>query len=680
MEREPDKKSQSLWREGFGSWSEEECREPRGVPELSKGPAKPLDSLLGRLSKEGTRVDAEDVFTLNEEKALAKLHNYRLPTAAEAVVPLVASAVASGATEVNFEGGATGFTFTHDGAGFNENQIRNLLPGLLSTRTPPALKELALALNSLLGSKPRSLVFESWGERGCYRLDLARSRIPVVFEPASDAGPQGQCVISKIGKGWGRSVLRKLTGDPALLALQRRCPYLPLRLVWNGQELGGIRQQRIFSYLLWWHPKHRIGAEFLDPKSGFVERSPGDFSMLLAIGPKAGLICNVNGVSYPVPATIDSRGLFVILARDNAERDITFQVLQEQGQQLWSEHSKMIGVGLKKLVDLTRKQQIMAGESPEQERWSQALRMVPNALSSSLAQPAIYRTSEGVPATLDSLEGQRRVWGEILYTEKEWKYPLRDGRTVFVLSAEERGQLWGLRCADEELASSQVYFEKNNQWEKLPSEIPRGPETRNGVVKELTTLKGQIGLTDYYIQGGKLYPFKDGRPLPVTPWDELPSGCWVMAENDAFEVNDLWTAVSWPGMKRSMKALLENDLFQFYSELVEKSPAYNTHILSFLVHLRRRRGPWSRLFAKVAFRRPKFGGLYGHGKSPTLEQQYYLSPDIPTRNIQGFDVAVQTGNLYSFVSILTREMYVSPLEKALLNDLSSAEFWDITEH
>ncbi|MFA5504183.1 MAG: hypothetical protein WC314_11905 [Vulcanimicrobiota bacterium] len=670
MGEEPDKELQSLWGEGFGSWNEED----------RENQATSLGSLLSKLSNEGTRVDAEDDFTLNEEKALAKLHAYRLPTAAEAVVPLFASAVASGATEVSFEGGPEGFTFAHDGAGFSENQVHNLLPSLLSTRTPPALKELALALNSLLGSKRKTLVFESWGEQGCYRMDLIRGRTPAVFEPPLEAGPRGQRIISTAGRGWGRSVLRRLTGDPALLALQRRCPYPPIRLFWNGQELDGVRQERIDSYLLWQHPKHRIGEELLDPKSGFVERSPGNFSMLLAIGPKEGLICNVHGVSYPVPATIDPRGLFVILARDNAERDITFQVLQEQGQQLWSEHSRMIGVGLKRLVDLTRKHQIMAGDPQEQERWSQALRRVPHVLSSALAQPAIYRTSEGVPATLDSLQGQRQVLGEILYTEKEWKYPLRDGRTVFVLSAEEREQIWGLRCADEELASSQVYFEKKSQWEKLPSEIPRGPETRNGVVKELTTLKGQIGLTDYYIQKGKLYPFKRGKPLPVTPWDELPSGCWLMVENDRFKVNDLWSAVSWPGMERSMKALLENDLFQFYSELVEKSPAYNTHILSFLVHLRKRRGPWSRLFAKMAFRRPKFAGLYGHGKSPTLEQQYYLSPDIPTRNIQGFDVAVQTGNLYSFVSILTREMYVSPLEKALLNDLSSAEFWNSTEH
>ena len=107
-----------------------------------------------QLQAEG-ELDSSGRFSLDPRLAAEKMSRYRLNDPLSYVLHLVASGVASGASQLSFRGGHGQLIFEHDGQAPTFAELTGLLDGLLvSPAPPPPLWELAIALQGARTLRP----------------------------------------------------------------------------------------------------------------------------------------------------------------------------------------------------------------------------------------------------------------------------------------------------------------------------------------------------------------------------------------------------------------------------------------------------------------------------------------------------------------------------------------------
>lgn len=139
-----------------------------------------LDTLLGDLKSAG-KLDSAGRFTLDLEKARAKLAKYRLPSPSHFILSLLASAVAGKARSFEVRR-KPGFCQVHyDGQVLNFEEAKDLFGNLLlgDSGAGLRLRELAIALQGARSFDLLGFTVESWDGRAGVRLSLHQETMTV---------------------------------------------------------------------------------------------------------------------------------------------------------------------------------------------------------------------------------------------------------------------------------------------------------------------------------------------------------------------------------------------------------------------------------------------------------------------------------------------------------------------
>lgn len=211
-----------------------------------------LDDLLHQLREEG-QVDSSGSFTLETQKALEKLKNFRFAQPKFYVLKLVQAACAGGAGKIEVRGNSSGVTVEYDGRIPTVTEMEGLLTYLLRDQHQEderVMRHLAAGVHGALGVGARRISFECWdGQEGFVHTfqaggwsskQVKGSGAPrVLFTLTRE--------VSDTLKGFWRTLaaldLKELAYgtrsalDGELAAVYDRCSYCPIPVTLNGKRL-----------------------------------------------------------------------------------------------------------------------------------------------------------------------------------------------------------------------------------------------------------------------------------------------------------------------------------------------------------------------------------------------------------------------------------------------------------
>ncbi len=303
-----------------------------------------LESVLADL-KAGA-VDSTGRFTLHGARARERLREYQLADPHRFVLLLVASAVAAGATSIQIAASVGGLALVHDGQVLSQDDLLGLFSSPFVTGTRPALRLLALGVNSALSLQVTSLAIQSWrdGQGWAARYEGEEPRLePLRDRPAS---------LTTVQVHYKRRRLQEVAD-----LLQQECPLCPAELEVNGVacsqpvDFGPCLALRHLPSRLS-DPGVRLRVR-LDPEALLTEEEhPAGFSALLALGctpgPELTLVVLGRSFTRELPWELHGWGLRIVVATDRVKLDLSQselvedQVLENLQKALWKESLKLV--------------------------------------------------------------------------------------------------------------------------------------------------------------------------------------------------------------------------------------------------------------------------------------------------------------------------------------------------
>ncbi len=226
-------------------------------------------------------------FSLDPAQAVEKLRRYQLADPNAYLLKWVQAGMAREAKAVRVTVSASQVEVSYEGVSFRGSELANLFPHLLSSQVDPALKALAIGVNSALASSPQQIMLQSWdGERGfehSWRKHGPRQRAL-----DSGSGPFSRLRLDRklhqTGRNWWSAlkmpVLEGLfsrdatLGPEAALLADHHC-LLPAPLYLNGKPC-----QRPFG------PHHKLEVYYANPQGSL--RCPAETSAARTDGYRAG--------------------------------------------------------------------------------------------------------------------------------------------------------------------------------------------------------------------------------------------------------------------------------------------------------------------------------------------------------------------------------------------------------
>lgn len=214
-----------------------------------------VEHLLKELQGDAA-LESTGAFTLDLKEAAPKLSQFQLSDPFQYVLKLVQAAVAGDATAMEVRTGTADVQVTLHGVGFSGTQLSNLLYYLLQddqARVPPALRHLAIAVNSAVATRASEITLRSFdGQEATQvrwrRSDQVRSewkpRKPVVqtsFSMKRVLSDSWKELAAKINQ---RDVLSMARGgregmDNEQALIYDECSFCPVPITLNGQLLSG---------------------------------------------------------------------------------------------------------------------------------------------------------------------------------------------------------------------------------------------------------------------------------------------------------------------------------------------------------------------------------------------------------------------------------------------------------
>lgn len=206
-----------------------------------------LEGLLQGLREQG-RVDSEGRFSLDLDKAMAKLQQFQLPSPYHYVLNLVAAAASLGATRLSAMTDSFDTVVSFDGRALPFESFRDLFGSLLVSdqgRTGRHLRELAVAVHGARHLEPEFIRVESFGETQGARLFISGNQMTVEHlgdRPWSSAAYTVQVHV-RHRRRLLSAVLRKLRDKPTPeeSLLQGRCRFARMTVRLNGHTLNATR-------------------------------------------------------------------------------------------------------------------------------------------------------------------------------------------------------------------------------------------------------------------------------------------------------------------------------------------------------------------------------------------------------------------------------------------------------
>ena len=203
------------------------------------------DELIRRLREQpGVSHDSEGRFTLDREKARAKLRQYQLADPHRYVLALVEAATIKGATRIEFRIDADDTEMSFDGQPFVLSDVDELYGSLFAARRDAGMRarrELAIGLNAAMALNPKWVLLESGAGGGLgVRLRL-RAGEPDQIEELANGVPSGTRihVKSRFRPGLILEFVREVSGLLAEeVVLRERCRFASVPIVVDGRTIS----------------------------------------------------------------------------------------------------------------------------------------------------------------------------------------------------------------------------------------------------------------------------------------------------------------------------------------------------------------------------------------------------------------------------------------------------------
>lgn len=296
-----------------------------------------MDEVVGALRQEASP-DSAGVFTLDLQRARQKLQRFQLPSAHHYVLPMVACAVAGGASSVAYIEFQHHYMVELPGLAFDFAQCQ---AAFAEVGGSDALGYFTLAVQAAAGLTGFNLVATTWTGQGGARIVMAggRPQLSALEErPWPEERKRTRLVLSPwlaTGLKLDR-FLRSLAGwppapDPALELLKAYCCYSPVPIHSSSRELTLTRQGR-------WRTLGVVNgqklARRLPPLSVQRELPLADpelpFAGYLGMGPGGGgVLVVVDGLLYPLPLEAPHPDFRAILWHSGLPRDLSLLKLVE---------------------------------------------------------------------------------------------------------------------------------------------------------------------------------------------------------------------------------------------------------------------------------------------------------------------------------------------------------------
>lgn len=276
-----------------------------------------LGELVHELKSSG-KLDSSGRFTLDLQRALRKLEEFRLPGPHDYLLCLVAAASLSGARHFSLTTGPKQLEVSFDGRPFQFSELEALFPSLLDEGTDPRLRELAVGLHAARAQGPVSVQLES----GRSRLELKDTRVVLQAGPASALT---RIVIRRrvryIWDYWKKNL------EEEACLLRQRCCYGPLAIHLDGRLVEPPRASLLSL--------HRFTSEAEEPLRLGVfgaqeSRRVAAFHGVCGLAPggnDASLNFIVNGVAYPQPNQGFPPGFCAWISSPAWRRDLSLSAL-----------------------------------------------------------------------------------------------------------------------------------------------------------------------------------------------------------------------------------------------------------------------------------------------------------------------------------------------------------------
>lgn len=577
-----------------------------GESDVAKDENDALDQFLSEFVPKDSDVST-GAFSLNAEHASRKLQQFQLSSPQNFVVHLIGGAVSGGATRIDVYVDSDDIVVCFDGEPMGPGELADLEESLLHSEGSPRSRELNVALNAALSLDPRRLSIETWHGEAGWRLNFGRGDTPksLTASPFQEASYQGHRVHFRDRPSFETVArfVRSLSAEhPELDVLRNRCGLAPVPILCQDNDLRQPPWTQAVSYLLLEDPKQPIGLEPPPGLPGLREQSKLGFSALVLLGPEPGLRFRINGVLYDPPERHRSFPLWCLVVDNRMARDLSYTGVKD-GDELVALMAELGGGELRYLDFLSKRLAQEEGESKQtmarylRDRWSQG--------HAKLAETSIFATIDDQYYSLNVLQ-QRNF---VKYTGRKWKHPLRSGKTVFVLSADQISALEAQladRCpklsnADAQLTVSQIYFERREQWlaqkahQKIEVSQPYGP------IRSIPGMEGQFTL-QRSMRACLVEPYAQNRPLPRVEVSDLPRGLLIASNWDELSVDTHWNHVQEDKAWEDLLHALRQRLDSFYNHLLSHDGLYTTHILHYLHWKKKRRLRWKTMISKLQFR------------------------------------------------------------------------------
>ncbi len=559
-----------------------------------------LGQLLDQLMAEGA-VDSGGVFTVDLNQALAKMRRYQLEGRQTYLQALVTAAVLGQATRFQVDGRGHAITVSYDGLASSADDLRRLFSSLLTTGLASRQRELAVAVNTLLGEDFEGLLFQSFdGFRGG-ELRFSQGQLQVNeldHRPWSDPHFTNRFRVTRKARGLKGLLKTFQPLNEERDFLQERCSLAPLTLEVAGETLA--RSQPLPDDCLALgglvSKDHPLTVDLPQAHFRRAGASPGKFTALVAVtlnpDPRADLTFVVSGVSFRHHIPIGYPGLVAVVATDSLPKNFsqTDLVAGSEKDQLLD----LLGQEALKLVatvatDLDR--------VPEQERQlarEMILRCLPVAVKvdrpeaseglGGFLEAPLFRLADGEPTALLPLVNQYRAHGFLPYTTQSLSRQRIDDLQVLLTDESEL----------EALAS--VFPERRDYFERLLEAPPSPPRSASSQPSRtvlppwtLTRLEGQVKEWDP-ASPSRVGVVSQGRV--GLSWEEpgLPPGLMVEVECPGFKLDHPLEETTNQLLRDRIVAQVAADLPEFYTRLhlVEESEWERSdslarqHLLNFL--------------------------------------------------------------------------------------------------
>lgn len=212
-----------------------------------------LENFLEDLKSEA-KLDSSGQFTLDLEHARDKLAAFQLKRTDDLLLKLVQCGVAGGASKMDFETKNSYIRFTFHDLVFSQKELGQILNYLLNQETTHnrALKHLATAVNTAVGTRPSTIALASWdGTRGHLTRWSSQGKEANVWSPPRGGRPQTLFQLIRTPAEW-KEVVKHLfnqrdffgmlfgwktgwSADQELLA--DRAAWCPVPIYMNGKLL-----------------------------------------------------------------------------------------------------------------------------------------------------------------------------------------------------------------------------------------------------------------------------------------------------------------------------------------------------------------------------------------------------------------------------------------------------------